>query len=888
MGVHNPKVELQISSSWTDVTAPVRLEDGIRHRRGRGSEGARVDASQITLTLNDPTGKFNSRNPRSQYYGQLGRNIPLRYSVDGAAVALSIPPGAVGRAYAANHASFAVTDLDVRAEVTPVAWTGVRTNQAWEVCGRYVFGDASWYLLVNDDGSLSLTWSADGSTLRTATSNAAVRFAPGERAAIRATLDVNNGASGRTIVFYTSTSISGTWTQLGDPIVQATTTAVWAGSSPLRVGDLPDISTQAIGRLVHAVQVRNNINGTIVANPVFNSQVSGATSFTDSAGRLWSTEGAAVITSRRYRAIAEVSEWAPRWHISGNDVRAPLVASGVMHRLNQGRKPLPSSLARGMPTLLPVAYWPMEGGTDATLAYSPIPGVAPLAVTGLRMGADTTNPASDALPTVATGASMVGPVPVHTPSAWTVHFLYRVSSVPSTSGPILRWITTGSPWKIWTIYFGNNTAYLSVEDGAGATTLVTSTSMTGLFDGTWRRMIIQVIPSGSDIFVVGNLGSNSLTSTTMGRITDVATDYYAALDGKVSFGHIAIFNDQIYNYTSYDSAWHGEAAGARVSRLCSEEAVPVDVWGITDGQQAMGYQRPGKLLDVLAESEAADGGILLEDRDRLGLVYRTRSSLYTQNPILTIPYAHLVEFGPPRDDDSRIRNDRTVRRQDGNYGRWTETSGALSTQQHPFGVGVYDDETTLNLSDDAQCEPIAQWLVHLGTVDEARYPQIKIYLHKYPQYIDAATRLEVGSVVRVTNLPAHLPPGPLDLLVEGFTDDVRSESWDLTLVCSPASPWTIAVADLAKAETSGSYLASAISSTATSLSVATVSGPLWATSAGDMPISIEIASEVMTVTAISGSSSPQTMTVVRGVNGYQAAHLVLDPVTLAQPAVAAL
>lgn len=323
MGVHDPRVELQIGSSWSDVTGPVRMQDGIRHRRGRGSEGARVDASQTTLTLDDPTGRFNSRNPRSPYYGQIGRNTPLRYSVDGAAVALSIAPGDVGRAYAVNHASFAVTDLDVRAEATPVSWSGVRSGLAWEVCGRCGSGDASWWFTVNDTGTLTLTWSADGTTLLTATSSIPVPFGPGERAAIRATLDVNNGASGRTITFYTSGSISGTWAQLGDPIVQAGTTSVSPGFASLQVGDVANVTTQAVGRLIHAVQLRDGIGGTIVANPNFGAQSSGTLAFNDSAGRLWTVQAAAAITSRRTRVVGEVSEWAPRWHVSGNDVRAP-------------------------------------------------------------------------------------------------------------------------------------------------------------------------------------------------------------------------------------------------------------------------------------------------------------------------------------------------------------------------------------------------------------------------------------------------------------------------------------------------------------------------------------------------------------------------------------
>ncbi|MFG2617817.1 hypothetical protein ACGFXC_09310 [Streptomyces sp. NPDC048507] len=888
MGVHSPRAELQIGGVWTDVTAPVRMEDGIRHRRGRGSEGARVDASQTTLTLNDPTGRYNSRNPRSPYYGLLGRNVPLRYSVDGAAVALSIAPGDAGYAYSGYNAAFAVTDLDVRADLTPVAWTGIRPNGPFEVCGRYNYGDASWHVAINADGTITLAWSPDGTAARSATSTVALTLAPGERAAIRVTLDVDNGAGGRTIAFYTSSSVSGTWTPLGSPVVQASTTSIWAGSSSLRVGDMPDLATQAVGRLIHAVQVRNGINGTIVANPNFNGLASGTGNFVDSAGRTWVVQDAAAITSRRTRTVAEVSEWAPRWHISGNDVRAPLTASGIMHRLNQGRKPLRSTLTRGMPSLNPVAYWPLEDGADATLAYSPVPGVSPLALTSMRMGADATNPGSGPLPTVAAGASMTGLVPTHSPVSWTVAFVYRVTTVPSSSGPILRWTTTGSPWTIWTIYFGNNTAYLSVEDGVGATTLVVSTSMAGVFDGTWRRMTIQVVPTGPDLYVVGNLGGNLLTNTTMGRVTGIATDYTAALDGKVAFGHLTVFPSSAADYEPYDRAWRGELAGARVARLADEESIPVDVWGVTTAQQAMGWQGSGKLLDVLAESEAADGGILLEDRDRLGLIYRARTTLYSQNPILTIPYGHLAEFGPPRDDDARIRNDRTVRRQNGGYARWQQFSGSLSVFDWPTGIGIYDDEATLNLADDSQCQPFAQWLVHLGTVDEARYPEVRIYLHKYPQYIDAVTRLDVGSVIRVTGLPAHLPPGPLDLLVEGISEHVGSESWELSLVCSPASPWVVAIADLARAAPNGSSLVSSVSASATSLSVATPFGPLWSTSSGDWPIPITIGGEVMNVTAVTGSSSPQTMTVTRGVNGFAGAHTAGDAVTLAQPAVAAL
>ena len=60
-----------------------------------------------------------------------------------------------------------------------------------------------------------------------------------------------------------------------------------------------------------------------------------------------------------------------------------------------------------------------------------------------------------------------------------------------------------------------------------------------------------------------------------------------------------------------------------------------------------------------------------------------------------------------------------------------------------------------------------------------------------------------------------------------------------------------------------------MSSSATTLSVATTNSgsPLWTTAAADFPFDVTIAGEQITVTNITGTSSPQTFTVTRSVNG---------------------
>jgi hypothetical protein len=73
------------------------------------------------------------------------------------------------------------------------------------------------------------------------------------------------------------------------------------------------------------------------------------------------------------------------------------------------------------------------------------------------------------------------------------------------------------------------------------------------------------------------------------------------------------------------------------------------------------------------------------------------------------------------------------------------------------------------------------------------------------------------------------------------------------------------------------------------VAVATDSGSaIWTTNSADWPFDILVGGERMTVTAISGASSPQTFTVTRSVNGIMKTHSAGESVTLFAPSFAAL
>src|SRR5690606_35105418 len=79
-------------------------------------------------------------------------------------------------------------------------------------------------------------------------------------------------------------------------VVNSGTTSLHSGTAALTVGAGGDSGTTgAIAAKVRAVQVRNGIDGTVVANPDFSAETPGTTSFADSTGKTWTVNGSAAI-----------------------------------------------------------------------------------------------------------------------------------------------------------------------------------------------------------------------------------------------------------------------------------------------------------------------------------------------------------------------------------------------------------------------------------------------------------------------------------------------------------------------------------------------------------------------------------------------------------------
>ncbi|WP_433232415.1 hypothetical protein ACQP2H_10560 [Micromonospora sp. CA-248260] len=608
--------------------------------------------------------------------------------------------------------------------------------------------------------------------------------------------------------------------------------------------------------------------------------------------------------------FGEISEWPSRWDVSGKDQWVPVDASGVLRRLGQGKKALRSPIYRNLSQYSPSAYWPLEDGSDSEYPSS--------AVSGAPRGSaiDVTYSAEDSLPGAATVAKLGSATsamtltnrPNSSSTAWCVIFYLKLDSLPASNTTFMRMSSTGRVTD-WTFNISSTTYEWIGTDAAGATVVSQATTHGGEAPPTkWVAFQVYAKQNGGNVDLVVNwhaVGSDTFYSIVLGAITYAGAvrtlNQIRFVPSALSacIAHVAVAGRELplvqNKFARASNGYLGEAPAERIKRLCTEEAVPSDVVPDSDDVQLLGRQKNESFLDLLDDAAAVGGGILYESRADLAVAYRNRNSIYNQTPLgISYSTGHVASPFEPVEDDSAIRNDVTVTREGGGSARVVVDTGPLSVSTPPSGVGVYDESVTLSLFTDVQAADQAGWRTRLGTIDEARYPRVSVDLTSSvwassQKLARQVTALGPGDLVSISGLPDWLPAGPVTAVVQGYTMRLDAFAWDITWNATPGSAWTVAQADSnTRVDSDSSVLSAGVSSSATSLSVASDPIDLWTTDPADFPLSILVGGELMTVTAISGSTSPQTFTVTRSVNGIIKSQSAGAAVNVAEPAIVPL
>lgn len=217
---------------------------------------------------------------------------------------LSLPGTAGDCASTPDAAALDITgDIDLRARVTATDWTPAADGCA---IGKHLTtgNQRSYALVLTSAGKISLLWSTNGTAESSATSTVATGLADGTVQWIRGTLDVNNGAGNAIARFYVSPD-NVTWSQLGADVAVGSTTSIYAGTATLFLGARGSGTTDNLVGRVWEAEVRNGIDGTIVAQP--KAYLSG---ITDPTGLAWTVNGTAKLATPGLRGFLQVTEFS--------------------------------------------------------------------------------------------------------------------------------------------------------------------------------------------------------------------------------------------------------------------------------------------------------------------------------------------------------------------------------------------------------------------------------------------------------------------------------------------------------------------------------------------------------------------------------------------------
>ncbi len=516
-------------------------------------------------------------------------------------------------------------------------------------------------------------------------------------------------------------------------------------------------------------------------------------------------------TGKRTRFQGYSWSLQPEWDTTGDWAVVTVRAAGVMRRLQHGTLPSVSSLYREIvndDSGYLRSYWPLEDVGGTTLLATGVTGGKRMYFEGASLGAYSQLPGSGSVLTFTSAGYLSGVVSGSFANRWQVDFLINIPSqraadttlmsVDMIGGTISRWdivMQGSSPSNVVVNGYDNSSVLAQTQTlNTGAIGQMVNGPMSVRFMSrqTGGNVDWQLVIFDAEISTSGAVGTGTPFAGTVGSPRTVSTPRSANLDG-VSMGHIVMWD--VYDHVQDDDpyrGWTSERPSHRAERLCNENGLTYV--GTDESFTNMGEQQEQSLIDLLRECEDVDFGFLFDGLSA-GLHFRNSSLIVNRAPEMTIGVSELVPPIAPDDDDQNVVNRVTATRQGGSSATYEQVSGPLGTA----AIDRYESSVSnINVPYDQSTEGYAAWLVHLGTVDGYRYPQISIDFRRNPAR--AADWLAVLpshriDVTGVSVWAVEHPSETVELRVNGWSESLSNMLWTATLNCSPYAPWNVPVLD---------------------------------------------------------------------------------------------
>lgn len=906
--VNDLVTRLYLNSDWRDVSSDVRYSSGIEINRGRRSEDGSTPPQTCSLTLKNTSGAYTERDPMGVWYGYLGRNTPLE-------VGLRL---AKDTATATASNGWGSTDADAAGAWSVLPWTvlGTTSNYA-KAAGKATHALAAAgdvrvsYLATLAQRDVDVVLTVNVPTSNVTGSSLGAGIAPA---------NILLHGQGALTDYYMLRLVAQT-----DETYVMDWWAATASGTPASITGGAAVAVPSLTQSSQDIRVRVQVEGRTLRAKAWSASsgepygwhktatiedsVAAATVVRDAAGWIGvrsslvggNTNGPITISYDNIEVrtplyFGEVSEWPQTRDVSGTDKTVEIEASGITRRLNQRESPALSAPRRAIPDDPECTYyWPLEDGPLATLGV-PAVGTPSLLHLSLGVGSATAFGSGELAPWLPDGVTVQNEVlgveqytlsqPSFTAAnGWRVEYYRQARNVDDAGD---SFYVSDNADGLWLVTINHGTGDVSIVSPYSTVTTTYPALTSG--DGAWIKFV--VFGSGTVFWRLYMNDTLVLSSSAAGTAQSVRQIVFTGGERGLAIGQIAVYHGNTVSGLPSPYLGHaGEVALTRALRLCSENSISLSYLGAAADTAAMGPQGVFTLLDLIQECADTDGGILYEPRGLLGLTYRTLRSMYSQTSWATLSFAN-KEISPPWKpvpDDLYLRNKITVQQRYGGSYVYELASGRLSTlPPESGGVGIYDDSDNLNVYAASQLPDQAAWRVHLGTVDEERYPRVKVELHREqihttnPTLYARLLNLDVGDQITLADMDATGIYDNSDQIALGYRRFLNRFNHTLEITCAPASPFRIATLDSASAVLDGDGLvAEDLTTTETDVDSTFAASVLWSTT--DEPYDVKVSGEVMTVTTAVGASSPQTLTVTRSANGVVKSHLAGVSVSVARP-----
>lgn len=462
-------------------------------------------------------------------------------------------------------------------------------------------------------------------------------------------------------------------------------------------------------------------------------------------------------------------------------------------------------------------------------------------------------------------------------STWTIE-AWIATSGSIIDGGIAVFPTNGSyPFE----YAGLILQSGGLSDGAFFTSAAT------INDGKWHHVAVTFAAGTATYYVDGVTGteaSGGSAETTSPAFTSTFTSSLQ-VGGytRINSGGDTLplpFNGNIFGLAMYQRRLSSAeilahyqagaasvAVDARIRRLAAIAQCPVTMTGSVGG--TVGYQAASgnAVADLLNDCGQIAGGSITVGPDG-GIVAAFRDVRYNATPIFTLLPRDIATSTEWLHNDAYIANDVSITRPNGAELRARSASSVAA-------VGDYPLQRQLPAASDSDATALAQEIVSARSEPnpQPRVADLRVDLLAKAATVptNALLAANTGTLFRVANLPTGSPTAYVDLHVEGITESIRPDAYELTLATSPrlVTSNVIVLDDNTYGVTADSgdlTLSSAVTASATSIAIASTQAPL-STDAADYPLTLRLGDELVTITAAPvAATSPQTVTVTRGVS----------------------